>query len=84
MLTIIVPTYNERDNIAPLWGRLRSALGKVPFEVVFIDDSTDGTDRVICCLRQRGPARPAGPPLRKAQQHVSETMILSRKTPPAT
>ncbi len=55
MLTIIVPTYNERDNIAPLWGRLRSALGKVPFEVVFVDDSTDGTDGVIAAYAKEDP-----------------------------
>lgn len=55
MLTIIVPTYNERGNIAPLWGRIRSALGNVPFEVVFVDDSTDGTDRVIAAYAKEDP-----------------------------
>ena len=39
---LIIPTYNERDNIAPLVGRIRSAAGNEP--VLFVDDnSPDGT-----------------------------------------
>lgn len=43
-LTLIVPTRNERDNIAPLVERLRLVLAGIAWEVVFADDdSTDGT-----------------------------------------
>jgi dolichol-phosphate mannosyltransferase len=53
MLSVIIPTYNEKDNVIPLLARLRAALTAVPFEVVFVDDSTDGTDQVISsCTRQ--------------------------------
>jgi dolichol-phosphate mannosyltransferase len=47
-LSIIVPTFNERDNIAELIARLAACLGNVSWEVVFVDDdSPDGTaDRV--------------------------------------
>jgi dolichol-phosphate mannosyltransferase len=55
MLSIIIPTYNERGNIAPLWSRLKSAVGDVSFEVVFVDDSTDGTDRVIATHAEADP-----------------------------
>ncbi len=55
MLTIIIPTYNERDNIAILWSRLKSALGDLSFEVIFVDDSTDGTDRVIAACAEDDP-----------------------------
>jgi len=43
-LAIVVPTYNERDNIAPLLESLDQALRGTQFEVIFVDDdSPDGT-----------------------------------------
>jgi dolichol-phosphate mannosyltransferase len=43
-LTVVVPTYNECQNVAALVGRLRSALEGVAWEVIFVDDaSPDGT-----------------------------------------
>ena len=45
-LAVIVPTFNERDNLAPLLTRLDAALGGIEWEVVFVDDdSPDGTRR---------------------------------------
>ena len=47
-LTIVVPTYQERDNIAPLVTRLEATLGSTAWEVVFVDDdSPDGTADVV-------------------------------------
>ena len=43
-LAIILPTLNERDNLAPLIVRIEKALGAVSFEVLVVDDnSSDGT-----------------------------------------
>ncbi|RDE07985.1 glycosyltransferase [Pelagibacterium lacus] len=43
-LSVIVPTFNERDNIAPLVEKLEAALAGVAFEVIIVDDdSPDGT-----------------------------------------
>jgi dolichol-phosphate mannosyltransferase len=43
-LTLVVPTRNECDNIAPLVERLRHVLAGIAWEVIFADDdSTDGT-----------------------------------------
>ncbi|MDF2115801.1 glycosyltransferase family 2 protein [Roseiarcaceae bacterium H3SJ34-1] len=44
-LTIVVPTFNERDNIAALVNSIDEVLhGKIAWEVVFVDDnSPDGT-----------------------------------------
>lgn len=43
-LAIIVPTFNERDNIAPLLERIAATLAGVAWEVIFVDDdSADGT-----------------------------------------
>jgi len=47
MLSIVVPVFNEQDNVLPLFDQLRGALAKVNdgFEVVFVDDgSTDQTE----------------------------------------
>ena len=47
-MSIIVPTYNERDNIAELLRRLSDSLGDLRWEVVFVDDdSKDGTADVV-------------------------------------
>jgi dolichol-phosphate mannosyltransferase len=45
--TIVVPTYNERDNIATLLERLGATLPPGETEIVFVDDSTDDTCEVI-------------------------------------
>ena len=51
-LAIIVPTFNERDNIAELIGRLAACLGNRSWEVVFVDDdSPDGTADLVRELR---------------------------------
>src|SRR5690349_12610787 len=46
-LSLVVPTFNERANIRPLLTRLRSALEALEWDVLFVDDSTDGTDTLI-------------------------------------
>lgn len=47
-LSIVVPTFNERENIRPLLDLLQKALGTTDFEVVFVDDdSPDGTAREV-------------------------------------
>ncbi|WP_189332372.1 glycosyltransferase [Actinoplanes ianthinogenes] len=45
--TIVVPTFNERDNIVTLLARLTAALPADETEIVFVDDSTDDTPEVI-------------------------------------
>ncbi len=47
MVSIVVPTYNEKDNIAPLLTRIDGALEGIEYEVIFVDDSTDETPAVI-------------------------------------
>jgi len=47
-LTVVVPTFEERDNIAPLVARLAAALDGIAWEVVFVDDdSPDGTAEIV-------------------------------------
>src|SRR5450756_586006 len=47
ILSIILPTRNEAGNIEPLLQRIEQALGDMPAEVIFVDDSTDNTPQVI-------------------------------------
>ncbi len=43
-LTVVIPTFNERDNIDPLLERIDAALRGIAWECIFVDDdSADGT-----------------------------------------
>ncbi|WAA66699.1 glycosyltransferase [Microbacterium oxydans] len=42
-VTVIVPTFNERDNVAELVARTTAALAGWDAEILFVDDSTDDT-----------------------------------------
>lgn len=64
-LTVVVPTFNERDNISELVSRLDECLRGKAWEVIFVDDdSTDGTaahireiarqDARVRCLQRIG------------------------------
>jgi len=52
-LSVIVPTFNERDNIEPLLMRLEAVLCGIEWEAIFVDDdSPDGTADKIRSLAQ--------------------------------
>ena len=58
LLTIVVPTRNEADNVPKLVRELRESLSDLHYRVVFVDDSTDGTPGVIRDLaREDGRVR---------------------------
>jgi len=43
-LTVVIPTFKERDNVVPLLAKLDAALQGIAWEAVFVDDnSPDGT-----------------------------------------
>lgn len=53
-LSVVVPTFNERDNVTVLYRRLEATLRDIPWEVVFVDDnSPDGTWEVVRGLARR-------------------------------
>jgi len=57
-ISIIIPTYNEKDNIAPLLSRVDKALSGYNYEVLIVDDnSKDGTIEVASNLADRYPVK---------------------------
>ncbi len=56
-LSVVVPVYNERDNIPPLLDEIVNALrGRVAFEIVYVDDASDDDSvEVLKAARVRIP-----------------------------
>ncbi len=46
-ISVIVPTRSEAENVGPLVARLDRVLPDLPLEVIFVDDSDDGTPDAI-------------------------------------
>ena len=57
-ISIIIPTYNEKDNIVPLVERIHQALSGYDYEIVLVDDnSKDGTIEAATSLAARYPVK---------------------------
>ncbi len=57
-VTIIIPTYNENDNIVPLVERISSAMPDKNFTILIIDDnSRDGTAETARALSAKYPVK---------------------------
>ena len=56
-LSVVVPVFNEEDNVAPLVGEIVSALrGRIAFEIVYVDDdSKDATLARLQALKAEVP-----------------------------
>lgn len=57
-LSVVVPFFNENENLVRLWEKIHSALLKIakPYEVIFVDDgSTDGTREKMRDLAREYP-----------------------------
>lgn len=56
MLSLVLPTYNEAENLPELLTEIEEAMGDIPFEVVVVDDdSPDRTWEVAQRLAQEKP-----------------------------
>jgi dolichol-phosphate mannosyltransferase len=56
ILTIVIPTLNERDNIVPLVELLMSTLRDIAWEAIFVDDdSRDGTPEHVRTVARSDP-----------------------------
>jgi dolichol-phosphate mannosyltransferase len=57
-ISVIIPTYNEKDNIAPLLSRVAQALADYNYEIIIVDDgSKDGTIEAASGLAERYPVK---------------------------
>ena len=65
VLSVIVPTFNERDNVTELYRKLVAALKGIAWEVIFVDDNSPdrtwqvvrdlaGQDSRVRCIRRIG------------------------------
>ena len=67
-LSVVVPVFNERDNIPPLLAEIASALrGKVDFEIVYVDDDSSDDSRAVL------NAQKASYPELRVLHHVSRS-----------
>jgi dolichol-phosphate mannosyltransferase len=58
MISLVIPTYNERDNIVPLVERLSRTFSGRQYEILFVDDnSKDGTVDVAAKLAEQYPVK---------------------------
>jgi glycosyltransferase involved in cell wall biosynthesis len=57
LVSIVVPTYHEAENLPLLVPRITAALAPWPHEIIVVDDnSNDGTDQAVAILREQGHA----------------------------
>lgn len=55
-ISIVVPTFNERDNVELLVAKIEEVFGNEAWEIVFVDDdSSDGTRDVVGRMAQEDP-----------------------------
>ncbi|HVC60485.1 MAG TPA: glycosyltransferase family 2 protein [Acetobacteraceae bacterium] len=55
-LSVVIPCYNERPNVAPMTARLNAALAGIAWEAIYVDDdSPDGTGGEIRRIAQTDP-----------------------------
>lgn len=86
-LSIILPTYNERENIAIFIPRLEKQFSNIPHEIIVVDDSSpDGTGELVLQLAEKIPGLRLitrekkigiGAALREGYNNAANDIILS-------
>jgi dolichol-phosphate mannosyltransferase len=52
-LSVVVPVFNERDNIPPLLAEIAAALrGRVAYEVIYVDDDSSDDSRAVLAAQK--------------------------------
>ena len=54
-LSVVIPSFNEKDNVKNLVDQIDEALVGINHDILFVDDSTDGTELVIEELSKEKP-----------------------------
>ena len=50
LVSVIIPTYNEKDNIAPLLSRVAQALADYNYEIIIVDDGSKEDSHLLVYL----------------------------------
>ena len=98
-VSVVVPTYNELDNVELLYGEIDAVMQKLdrPYEILFVDDgSTDGTTdrlknlaeqdshvKVVCFRRNYGQTAAMQAGLQMAQYEAIVTLDGDLQNDPA-
>ena len=86
-ISVVVPLFNEEENIGQLHRRLSVALSslEVPYEILFVNDgSRDATPRLIDALHAQGSERGGDPPepeLRPPARGLGRSELRRAATP---
>lgn len=76
-ISLIIPTYNEKDNITPLIERIHRALSGYSYEIVLVDDnSQDGTIELAESLASRFPVKVI---VRKGEKGLATAVVHGLK-----
>ena len=87
MISVVIPAYNEEDNVGRVYERLSSVFAALPedWELIFaVDPSTDRTEERILELRAHRSAREDAAllaPLRPARGHAGRAWRPRPATP---
>jgi len=73
LISVIIPTYNEKDKLEPLVEQVNGALAGEAYEIVFIDDnSRDGTAELAEALAKQYPVRVI---VRKTERGLASAVV---------
>ena len=96
-ISVILPTYNEKDNIGPLIDEISKHLCKKDFEIIVVDDnSPDGTSQIVeekkkynqnvhilCRINERGLTSALNAGIAKATGTIIVWMDCDFQMPPS-
>ena len=74
MISIIIPTYNERKNISGLVKEISELMKNYEYEIVVVDD--DSPDMTIHVLKSLSETIPLVPILRKGKRDLSKSILF--------
>ena len=80
MVSVVVPTFNERENVGILCERVDAALAGVKHEIIFVDDSRDDTPEVIRRLGGRDESEGVGLQTEKAAGRLDAGIEIAGKS----
>jgi len=82
-ISVVIPVYNERDNVGPLAREIDAALSGTPYEMIFVNDcSTDDTPERLQALKAELPSLRAVSHRNNAgQSRGVRTGILAARAP---